>query len=327
MLWAGPFFVPGRKQWWPTRFLRYENELYCSVEIGWSTFTLLWKVGSDEVGFEDSPFSSSGHGNGPELWEDLLEQVERRLRSAIMNPAAYNRRVARLFPFECRTGRIQRRLTWPKSARRPLSTRESERLQRALERGRCAPSWSSLSLRRYLEVASMAYDAVFDELGSRSPLEKYQSKADRRPGGMLDLPPDDTSAFERWHSSREWAGAHPWEIVFAHPHGILLSPLLEEHRWRFLLSVDTLGLYADAVRMAIALGDGDVPFELFQATEISAALRGEDEVEVGPFYGQISFEELEHRRRGASARVEWDAPPTLSLREPGEDRGVRKGST
>ena len=315
MLWTGPFFVPGRKQWWPTRFLRYEDELYCSVEIGWSTFTLLWRVGSDEVGFEDSPFSGLSHGNGPELWEELLVQVEHRLRSAVANPAAYNRRVARLLPFECRTGRIQRRLTWPKSARRPLSAREFERLQRALERGQGAHSCSSMSLRRYLEVAALAYDSVFDELRSRSPLEKYQSKADQRHGGMLDLPPDDPSAFDRWYSSREWAGAHPWEIVFAHPHGILLSPHRKERGWRFFLSVDTLGLYADAVRMAIALGEGGVPFELFHATEISAALRGEDRVEIGPFHGQVSLEELEHRRRRASASVEWDPPPTLALRE------------
>ena len=110
------------------------------------------------------------------------------------------------------------------------------------------------------------------------------------------------------------AGAHPWEIVFAHPHGILLSPYHEGGRWRFHLSVDTLGLYVDAARMATALGERGVPFELFRADEMIAALRGEDWVEVGPFRSQLSLGELEERRPGATAHVFWDDPPRLLRR-------------
>jgi hypothetical protein len=171
-----------------------------------------------------------------------------------------------------------------------------------------------MSLRRYLEVATLAYDSAFDDLKPLTPLAKYERKADRRHGGMLDLAPEDSRTFERWYSSRDWLGTHPWEIVFAHPHGILLSPHQTERTWRFFLSVDTLGLYVDTARMAIALGENDVPFELLRAPDVTAALRGEDWVEVGPFHGMLSVEEIERRRKGAVARVAWNPPPRVSLR-------------
>ncbi|MBI1849466.1 MAG: hypothetical protein HYR85_03875 [Planctomycetes bacterium] len=145
-----------------------------------------------------------------------------------------------------------------------------------------------------------------------TPRKKYKRTADRRHGGLLNLRPTDARGFARWFDSREWSGTHPWEIVFAHPHGILLSPHHEHSRWRFFLSVDTLGLYVEAARMAIALGDGGVPFELFRADKVIAALRGLDVVEVGPFYGQLSLDEIDERRGDARTRIVWDDPPTLA---------------
>jgi|GEM_PF-5638091 len=185
------------------------------------------------------------------------------------------------------------------------------RLEKAIVRGKSERSWRTMSLARFLDVAAISYDASLDELKNLSPREKYERRADRRHGGMLDLSATDSRAFEHWFSSGRWHGCHPWEIVFAHPHGVLLAPHLDGRSWRFNLSVDTLGLYVDTVRMAIALGEASVPFELFRAAEIVAAIRGEDWVEIGPFYGQLSLEELESRRKGTSRRVEWDDFPNL----------------
>jgi hypothetical protein len=310
-LWAGPFFIPRRGEWWPSRFLRYRNELYCTLEFGWSTVRLVWDTDGDDVSFEGSPPFGSGYVNGPDLWKQVLEQVAHRLARAVRNFAAYNRHVARLLPLSCRTGRIKRRLTWPVGSPRPLPAGELARLERALARGKRARSWRSLSVRRYLGVAALAYDAVFDELKRLAPREKYERKADTRHGGMLELAPNDSAAFARWYSSRQWSGAHPWEIVFAHPHGVLLYPLLTGSAWRFALSVDTLGLYVATARMAIAIGARDIPFELVRAPEVMAALRGDDWVEVGPFYGQLALEELQQRRNGAAKYVAWDPPPVL----------------
>jgi hypothetical protein len=309
--WQGPFFVPRPGEWWPTRFLRYRNELYCTVEQGWSALTLVWGIGRSRVRFEAQLAWDFGSRNDARLWTKILDQVERRLKRALVNPAAYNRRVARRLPLRSRTGRIRRRLTWPRRARLPMTASQLARLASALEQGKQARPWRRLSLRRYLQTASIAYDSAFPALRALSPRQKYRRKADSRHGGLLGLKPTDTRAFERWYAGRDWVGAHPWEIVFAHPHGILLSPNCEAAGWRFFLGVDALGLYGDAARMAIALGEAGVPLSFTRADEVLAALRGDDWVEVGPFHGQVALDALEERRPGAKTRVVWDDPPVL----------------
>ncbi len=132
-------------------------------------------------------------------------------------------------------------------------------------------------------------------------------KADSRHGGLLELPDQDDRAFRDWYESGAWSGSHPWEIVFAHPHGVLLSPVPEQDGgWRFHLSVDVAGLFLHAVKMAIALGDTFTPFLFYGKDSVVSTLRGVDLVEVGPNYGQISLPDLRDVRPEAFDRVEWD---------------------
>jgi hypothetical protein len=131
---------------------------------------------------------------------------------------------------------------------------------------------------------------------------------------MHDLPPEDAKAFDRWYRSREWSGSHPWEIVFAYPHGILLSPVPSESGsggWCFNLSVDTEGLYVKAAKMALALSKAKIPFELFRGEEVLAALRGIDSVEVGPGSEQIAYDDLLAERPDAPIHIRWDPIPKL----------------
>jgi len=131
----------------------------------------------------------------------------------------------------------------------------------------------------------------------------YQRSADGRHGGLLDLPRADAAAFRRWFQSRAWSGSHPWEVVFGHPHGIHIVPTLEDAGWRLALSVRNQRLALAAVKMAIALAEARLPFVLHGKDELVATLRGEDELEVGPFARQISLEELGELRPGAAQQV------------------------
>jgi hypothetical protein len=175
-----------------------------------------------------------------------------------------------------------------------------------------ARSWPTLSLRKYLTLVSRAYDAAFPEMRGLPVRKKHRSKADGRHGGLLDLPPNDGDAFGRWYHSKEWLGCHPWEIVFSHPHGVLFSPLPDEAGgWRFHLSVDAPGLYLRTVKMAVALGNAKVPLALIGKEPIVAALRGTDDVEIGPGFDQMSLERLREVRPDAVTHVRWEPIPEI----------------
>lgn len=76
--------------------------------------------------------------------------------------------------------------------------------------------------------------------------------------------------------------------------------------WRFFLSVDSPGLFLEAVKMATAMGNASVPFMFDGKDRVASALRGTDLVEVGPFHDQFSLADLRDVRPEAVDRVEWD---------------------
>lgn len=304
--WWGPYFVPRPKQWHRSHFMLYEGCLYGSLEMGWTTLSAQWNVKSDEVSFQGEAGSGAAW-ESEEIWGSALPQVTRRLRSALANPTVYNRRVRRLIPLSARTGWIVRKWTWPKRTRPLLSESKLALLDVVCDRCERSKPWASLSSADYFRLVGRMYNAAFPELAKLSIREQHAAKADTRHGGLHDLSADDPRAFREWLESKAWSGCHPWEIVFGHPHGILFSPLLsDEGTWRFHLSVDSPGLYLEAVKMAIALGEEKVPFVFPEKASVIAALRGTDEVEIAPFYGMISLDHLREVRPEAVDRVRWE---------------------
>jgi hypothetical protein len=168
-------------------------------------------------------------------------------------------------------------------------------------------------------------------LAGLSPREQHALSADSRHGGLLDIPDADPLAFREWFESKMWSGGHPWEIVFGHPHGILFSPLPDDdRRWRFHLSVESPGLYLRTVKMAIALGETGAPFAFHDRDSIVAALRGIDDVEIGPSYGMLSLSCLRETRPEAIDRVRWDPiadiQPITNIQRHRVDYVLRTGS-
>jgi hypothetical protein len=309
--WWGPYFIPRPRQWHRSRFMLYDGCLYGSLEIDWATCSANWSIHAGVVSYQEG-MSFTTAWRPEELWARALPQLTRRLKSALSNLAAYNKRVRRLIPLDTRTGRVVRKWTWPRNTRPPLSRKELEIFERVCERCERAAPWKSLSPAVYFRLVGRMYDAAFPESAGLSPREQHAKSADSRHGGLLNLPDDDPQAFRDWFESRAWSGCHPWEIVFGHPHGILFSPLLsDDGTWRFNLSVETPGLYLRAVKMALALGETGAPFVLHGRDSVVAALRGKDDVEIGPSYGMLSLAGLREARPEAVYRVRWDPIPDI----------------
>lgn len=312
VVWSGPYYIPRRRLWCPSRFMLYRGGLYASLFVPPSWHQLEWRIGSDEVKIERG-WSGATSWEDQDMWADALEQIERRLVSAVRNFAAYNRRVERMLPPSCRTGRIQRSLAWPPDQEPPLPRSEVDRFDTAVARGPELPRLGSMTLSAYLGAVAVAYDAAFAELRPLSPLEKYRRRADGRHGGLLDLPAGDAVGFQEWFDGPDRRGAHPWEIVFGHPHGIMLAPRpdADSKRWLYGLWVDSEAWYVAAAQMAIALAESSAPFEFHQWNAVSAALRGTDDVTISNDVYSLSHEELQESRPDALDHIRWDPIPQL----------------
>ena len=321
--WAGPFFIPRSGLWCPTYFVLYPGSLYSQVSIPPTYYGAVWKVDSQNVEFERGTVTGD-YPNDDCFWSWVLEQVDRRLTSALRNPTRYNRFVETHLPLSCRTGKIRRDLTWPKRARRPIPLTQLDDLKTVLEEAKHRSPLTRLTVSDYLQTAAIAYDAGFPQMRSLSPLEKYKRKADRRHGGMLDLPFNDADAFAKWFRSHAWSGAHPWEIVFGHPHGIMLSPHYDEDQgsWNYALWVDSLGWYATAARMAMALAKHKIPFEFLKQQAILDALRGIDDIEVSSDLYAVDYDHLKKERPDALDLIRWDPIRPITLITPDQQPRV-----
>lgn len=309
--WWAPYFIPRQGEWHATHFILYNGKLYGRIRNFPDRVDMAWHLATGEIEFFRglAPCGPSGERE----WHRVFSQVERRLTSALKDFSRYNSLVSHRLPMACRTGKIQRNLTWPKSIKTAIPRAEIGRAKRALCKAGALPLLAEMTKKRYLETVAIAYDAGFKDLRSLSPLEKYRKRADGRHGGLLDLPDSDAEAFSKWYRSDSWSGTHPWEIVFGHPHGIMLSPRFhkENGRWSFWLWVRSESWYGHAVRMAIAMGERDVPFEFQEGQKVLDALEGLDEVEVGPAFGRVRYEELRQRRPDAPKSIRWDPIPML----------------
>src|SRR3989338_106344 len=312
--WWGPYFIPRRGQWHPSYFTLYRRVLYARLLIPPGGYVLSWNVGSSLVKFESEAMAGDYYNNDY-LWKKASNQIEHRLKAALKNNPQYNRLVKKKLPVACRTGKIRRDLVWPRNAKRPVSFRQMRLLEKAFNEAKKCPPLQRMTLKQYLKAAAIAYDAGFKELRPFSPLQKYQKKADKRHGGLLDLHLHDADAFDKWFRSRAWEGCHPWEIVYGHPHGIMLSPRYHEEirRWSYWLWVDSLGWYVTAAKMAIALARHKIPFEFQNQNAFLDTLYGRDEVEVGPGLYEVKYDELKKERPDSIAHIQWDLIPQLSL--------------
>ncbi len=318
VVWEGPYFIPQKKKWSPSQFLYYNGILYCSLFIDWGTYRMDWKIKDKKINFETGSGSGGDYYNNEYLWERALTQIYQRLKSALKNPERYNRHVKQYLPFACQEGKIERRYTWDRKTKSIIPFSKIQHLEDLLAEAAKLEYLSQMTLRKYLETVAITKNAVFKGLKSLSLVEKYKKRADTRHGGLLDLPMDDAEAFKNWYCSGRWAGSHPWEIVYGHPHGIMLAPHHDEKGWKYILWVDSLGWYDSAAYMAIALGEKKIFFEFRDSQEIISALKGADLVEVGPFFRMVSYEELKRERPEVIKYIQWKPLSQFKLITPNQ---------
>lgn len=163
-----------------------------------------------------------------------------------------------------------------------------------------------------MNITAIAYDAVLKKNRDLLPIDKYRRYADRRHGGMLDLPAENAKAFDEWYSGTERQGSHPWEIVYSFDNGILLQVERDKENWRFVIVGIEDWHYPIIARMAIALINAEVPLRLAYPDKVLNAVKGIDLIEVGPYYGQVPLDLLMEERPEVVDKINWDPIPVIT---------------
>jgi len=291
---------PDAVQWWRLQVVQCREEL-------WFFVGKRVHFGAD---FGDASFQRIDPANEDTrrlvLW--LLNAIEEEVGRFLADPAKYNLEFRRALPLTKRYGRIVRRDLWRASnhadeIEREFASVDIDRFRELvlnLDEKAVVPEMSLSAFLNYCRICYKAnnYPALRP---SMTPMEMYIAMADGRDDGLLQLPPDDPSAFRQWYHHHPRYG-HPFEICRGgNSTHISLSPGTLEDGWQLWLAGFSRPRVVETARMALALRQAGVPFVLSHKEEMLRMLAGEDfvgivpdDVSIGYNHGEFPEEDRIH---------------------------------
>ncbi len=224
----------------------------------------------------------------------LRERIAFEINKLRENPQEYNDNLRRNLSWVKRYGRISRKEFWDilgdEAVRVDLNLGE-EKVQRLRDiigemQKREEFVLSKMTANEFFRICEICYDAndyFEDKKKALSPLEKYLAMSDGRDAGLRNIPEDSAEEFSKWYHSWEVVGAHPWEICRGgNSTHISLFVSETENNWKITLAGSSIGRVEETVRMAVALHDNKIPFELRDAEEILRMVTGNDFIGIVP---------------------------------------------
>jgi hypothetical protein len=270
---------PDELQWWRLGIQHYQNRLF---------FRLSGKLAFD-VELESAKFSGIDVARSGRLVLWLMGSAGAEILRFVSDPEAYNRELGHSLPLCKRFGRIRRRDLWEASEEvarfdEELGEKALERFGEIVRKMDVVATVKEMTLADYLRFCRICYQANgYEQLEpSMTPREMYRAMADNRDAGLLEIPPDDPSAFSRWYRDRQ-LGAHPWEICRGgNRTHISLQVTPRGDGWQLFLAGFSMARAIETAKMAIALDESGVPFVLERREEMLSMLRGEDLLGIVP---------------------------------------------
>jgi hypothetical protein len=215
------------------------------------------------------------------------------------NPIAAQSRLAKRLPTRLRTGVILRRNAARALPQLDLASHFTKRdLHDLIELFLSRPTERSQTMKAeiYFDYCKVAYEAnpkSFSRLGFKkqsSGRAYYERFADGRDGGLLDVDPTSTKAFEAWHGSTQRQGCHPWEIYRGgNSTHIDLRVERADSGWAIALNAYSSTRMVEACRIALALHRANMPCIVHDAASYLLRLRGEDWVGIVPEGESIAY--------------------------------------
>lgn len=207
----------------------------------------------------------------------------------------YNAQLEKNLSYQKRTGRIVRKAFWDilgEDAERldeKLGNYHIDVMKTVVKKQKMAKQpqiHTGISADDFFRYCEICYDAnhYFDEADEKlSPREKYIRMSDGRHGGLLDIDPGSKDDFIKWYRSDRIMGAHPWEICRGgNSTHISLMVSQTEGGWNLFLAGSSRGRVEETVRMAVALHENGILFNLHQGEEIFRMITGNDYIGIVP---------------------------------------------
>ncbi len=281
-------FYPEPSNWYKLQTARYEGIIY--IYFGGK---LIWKINENSsAGEMDKPgWNLENYERFAEWLLQTVVQVTTWLKNDIEGFNAY---IQKNLPWSKRFGKIRRSEFWTvlgTETFRPdlgLGAGLIERLKKTvagiLENP--LPPLEQMTADKFFSVCEMCYDAnnYFREPAKiLSPREKYQAMADGRHDGLNEIEGADADVFHQWYYHSKNSGGHPWEICQGgNSTHISLQVHFSGGEWKFYLAGSSIGRVEETARMAVALFENKVPFELRDAEAIVRMVTGEDFIGIVP---------------------------------------------
>lgn len=180
----------------------------------------------------------------------------------------------KMIPYDIRTGKIKGRHILEHLLSQEGKKTILDNYQKHIEKNL---QITEISLNEYLNVVAICYKSTYKkESENLSNLEMYKKWADGRDGGMLSIKDwDSKKEFSKWYHSGEYAGSHPFEIVFSwHDHGIHLYPPNEQSCY-YNLRVTNYTYAWDFLEMVNTLIKMEIPFSAGKLDDVLDYLAGD----------------------------------------------------
>ena len=203
------------KQTFPNEYEWYEMTAVEDPDITYQAVFLQHKHVLEQDGREER--YSFTH-DVEEFVEWLIESV--RFCIEALEAGTYNDTVEQELPAKHRTGTILRKDLWtvyPSGREEYFEDITQDEIDTFLEYAISDPDLLmgrlyNFTANDFFRCCALGYKANKYEGTEKTPREQYFRHADGRDGGLGDIDPDDPKAFAEWLHSREYHGAHPWEV-------------------------------------------------------------------------------------------------------------------
>ncbi len=281
-------YYPEESSWYRLDTAKYQNELFFYLDG-----KLICSIKQDAPQVKAPVFDSDYFDRFAE-W--LLTKVVSETDRLKTDEAAYNQFIEQNLPKTKRFGRIKRIDFWDimgDETFRPdknLVDKTIEKLKIVVEKTKSQNILpiEKMTAGEFFRICEICYDANSYFQDSQLQLtakEKYVKMADGRDGGLRELEENSPSAFQEWYHSSVRLGGHPWEICRGgNSTHISLYISDVQGKWKVRLAGSSIVRVEETVKMAVALYDKGIPFELSDAENIVRMVTGNDYIGIVPEY-------------------------------------------